>query len=76
MSDPVTPAAAAHAADYDPMAGWNDGFLGTGNSSLVEVAYIVGALVALYVVYATAKYFLEGTGWLSAIAEAVGLKED
>lgn len=76
MNDAVVTAPAAHGGEYDPLAGWNDGFLGTGNSTLVEIAYILGALIAVYVAYRTARYFLGEASWLGSLAGAIGLKDD
>ena len=82
MADPVTVADAAPASapastgEYDPLAGLNDGFLGTGHSTMVELSYIAGALVLAYVIFATAKYFLGGKGLLKGIGEAVWVKDD
>ena len=61
--------------EYDPLAGLNDGFLGTGYSSTVEASFIAMALILAYVGYAAAKYFLSESELGRSVAEAVGLRE-
>ncbi len=59
---------------FEWVAGLNEGFLGTGYSTSVEVSFIVLAVIVLYVGFATAKYFLRGTDLEETISDLFGLR--
>jgi hypothetical protein len=60
---------------FEAFANLNDGFLGTGYSSSVEVSFIVMALIFGYVAIGTVRYILPETKFLGAVAEALGLRD-
>ncbi len=59
---------------FEALANLNDGFLGTGFSSSVEIAFIAMALIFGYVAVATVRYFLPETRFLNTVVEALGLR--
>ena len=61
---------------FEAFANLNGGFLGTGNSSLVELAYLAMVLIAVYVAITTFRYFLPETSILNAVAKALGLRDN
>lgn len=61
---------------FGSLAHLNDGFLGTGYSTSVELSFVAMGFIALYVVVATARYFLHGTKIVESVADALGLGED
>ena len=62
------------AEGYEALAALNEGFLGTGYSTSVEISFIAMALIGGYVAVSTARYFLHGTRLLSAVAGALGFE--
>ena len=60
---------------YQAIATLNEGFLGTGYSTSVEISFILMGLIACYVVVSTARYFLEGTRVLDSVAGALGFSD-
>ena len=65
-----------HASDgFEALANLNDGFLGTGYSSSVEVSFIVGTLIVGYVAISTLKYFRPEFSSFGSVAEALGLRD-
>jgi hypothetical protein len=61
---------------YQALAALNEGFLGTGHSTSVEISFIAMALIAGYVAVSTARYFLHGSRLLAAVAGALGFEKD
>ena len=59
---------------FEALASLNDGFLGTGYSSSVELSYIAMALIFGYVAISTVRYFLPETRFLNTVAEVLGLR--
>ncbi len=59
---------------FEALANLNDGFLGTGFSSSVEISFIAMALIFGYVAIATVRYFLPETRFLNTVVEALGLQ--
>ena len=59
---------------FEALANLNDGFLGTGFSSSVEISFIAMALIFGYVAVATVRYFLPETRFLNTVVEALGLR--
>ncbi len=59
---------------FEALANLNDGFLGTGFSSSVEISFIAMALIFGYVAIATVRYFLPETRFLNTVVEALGLR--
>jgi hypothetical protein len=65
-----------HASDgFEALANLNNGFLGTGYSSSVEVSFIVGALIIGYVAISTIKYFRPEFSFFGPVAETLGLRD-
>ena len=60
---------------FEVLANLNDGFLGTGNTSSVELSFIAMALIFGYVAFTTFRYFLPETRFLSAVVAALGLRD-
>ncbi|MHA1537160.1 MAG: hypothetical protein ACTSUD_06365 [Alphaproteobacteria bacterium] len=59
---------------FEALVGLNDGFLGTGYSTSVELSFIAMALIFSYVAITTFRYFLPETRILSTVVEALGLR--
>ncbi len=59
---------------FAALANLNDGFLGTGYSSSVEISFIAMALIFGYVAIATVRYFLPETRFLNTVVEALGFR--
>jgi len=59
---------------FEALATLNDGFLGTGYSTSVELSFITMALIFGYVAVTMFRYFLPETRILSTVAEALGLR--
>jgi hypothetical protein len=59
---------------FEWVTGLNQGFLGTGYSTTVEVSFIVLGAIVLYVGFATAKYFLRGTELEETLSDLFGLR--
>jgi len=59
---------------FEALANLNDGFLGTGFSSSVEISFIAMALIFGYVAIATVRYYLPETRFLNTVVEALGLQ--
>ncbi len=59
---------------FEALANLNDGFLGTGFSSSVEIAFVAMALIFGYVTIATVRYFLPEARFLNTVVEALGLR--
>ncbi len=78
MAEPVVvPGEGGNTNDgYQALADLNGGFMGTGYSTDVELAFIGMALIATYVAVSTARYFLAGTRIAATVAGALGLRED
>ncbi len=60
---------------FEALAYLNDGFLGTGYSSSVEISYIAMVLIFGYVAITTVRYFLPETKFLNTVTEALGLRD-
>ncbi len=60
---------------FEALANLNDGFLGTGYSSSVEISYIAMVLIFGYVAITAIRYFLPETRFLNSVTEALGLRE-
>ena len=58
----------------EALANLNDGFLGTGYSSAVEISYIAMALIVGYIAIATLRYFLPETRFLNTVVETLGFR--
>ena len=61
--------------EFEAIVNLNDGFLGTGYSSSVEISFIAMALIFVYVAISTVRYFLPETMFLNTVAEALGLRD-
>lgn len=65
---------------FEALASLNEGFLGTGFSSSVELSFVGMGFIIAYVMYSTARYFLEGrqvgARFMTSIATALGLGDD
>ena len=59
---------------FEALANLNEGFLGTGFSSSVEISFIAMALIFGYVAVATVRYFMPEVRFLNAVVEALGLR--
>jgi hypothetical protein len=60
---------------FEVLTTLNDGFLGTGYSSTVELSFIAMALIFGYVAIGTIKYFSPETKFLISVAAALGLRD-
>ncbi len=60
---------------FAALANLNDGFLGTGYSSSVEISFIAMALIFGYVAISTVRYFLPETRFFNTITESLGLRD-
>jgi hypothetical protein len=60
---------------FEALANLNDGFLGTGYSSSVEVSFIASALIFGYVAISMVRYFMPETRFVGAVAEVLGLRD-
>ncbi len=60
---------------FAALANLNDGFLGTGYSSSVELSYIAMVLIFGYVAITVIRYFLPETRVLNTVANALGLRD-
>ncbi len=60
---------------FAALANLNDGFLGTGYSSSVELSFIAMVLIFGYVAITSVRYFLPETRFLNTVAEALGLRD-
>ncbi len=60
---------------FEALANLNDGFLGTGYSSSVEISLIAMVLIFGYVAITTFRYFLPETRFLSTVVAALGLRD-
>jgi hypothetical protein len=77
MSDLVVEAnaAAGSSEGFEALARINDGFLGTGSSTAVELSYVAMVLIVGYAAWSTARYFLAGTKVAETVAQVLGLRE-
>jgi hypothetical protein len=77
MSDVVTVSSeGGNTSDgFEMLTTLNDGFLGTGYSSSVELSFIAMALIFGYVAIGTVKYFLPEARFLNTVAAALGLRD-
>jgi hypothetical protein len=77
MSDVVSVSSEGSSASdgFEALADINDGFLGTGYSSSVELSFIVMALIFGYVAISTVRYFLPETRFFNTIMESLGLRD-
>ncbi len=60
---------------FEALTNLNDGFLGTGYSSSVEISFIAMALIFGYVAITTLRYFLPETRFLNTVVAALGLRD-
>ena len=72
MSDVVTAANAAEESSTTSgaFASLNEGFLGSGESALVELSYIAMALILGWAAFSTGRYILAVTGLGDRMADA------
>ncbi len=77
MSDVVSVSSEGSSASdgFEAFANLNDGFLGTGYSSSVEISYIAMVLIFGYVAITAVRYFLPETKFLNTVAGALGLRD-
>ena len=61
---------------FEALAQINDGFLGTGYSSSVEISFIAMALIFSYVAITTVRYFMPETRFFNTIVAALGLRDN
>ena len=61
---------------FEALANLNDGFLGMGYSSSVEISFVVMTLILGYVAIGTVRYIRPETRFLSSVADALGLRND
>ena len=61
---------------FEALANLNDGFLGTGYSSSVELSFVVMTLILGYVAIATVRYLRPETRFLGSVVDALGLRGD
>lgn len=70
------PASAGNASEgFEWVASVNDGFLGTGYSTAVELALIAMALILAYVVHGTLRYLMPGFRLVDSVANVLGLRD-
>lgn len=60
---------------FGAFARLNDGFLGTGYSTAVELSLFTLLLILAYVAFSTARYLLSETGLGESVAEILGLRD-
>ena len=60
---------------FEALAHLNDGFLGTGYSTAVELSFIAMVLIFGYVAITTFRYFLPETRVLNTVVQALGLRD-
>lgn len=53
----------------------NQGFLGTGSSTLVELSYIAILMIAVYIAHGALRYFMPGFSLSESIFGALGLRD-
>lgn len=73
--DPLATNTAIATGEVDPLAGLNDGFLGTGYTSAVEISLIVGALMVIGVAVSLWRAYGPETRIFASIADAIGLRD-
>ena len=61
---------------FEALANLNDGFLGTGYSSSVEISFVVMTLILGYVAIGTVRYLRPETRFLGTVVDALGLRGD
>lgn len=61
---------------FDALAGFSDGFLGTGYSTSVEISFIVMAVIAMAVTFSTLRYILTGRDTEDELGEATSLRRE
>ncbi len=76
MSEVISVASEGSGASdgFGVMANLNDGFLGTGYTSSVELSFIAMALIFGYVAFTTFRYLFPETRFLNAVVAALGLR--
>ena len=77
MSDVVSVSSeVGRASDgFETLANLNDGFLGTGYSSTVELSYITMVLIVGYIAISMIRYFMPEARFFSFIAQALGFQD-
>ncbi len=61
---------------FEALASLNDGFLGTGYSTSVELSFIAMVLIFGYVAITMVRYFLPETRFLNTVVQALGLRDN
>jgi hypothetical protein len=59
---------------FEALANINEGFLGTGFSSSVEISFVAMAVMFAYVAIATVRYFMPEARFLNTVVETLGLR--
>jgi len=73
-SNDVAPVASVNASDgYEAIATLNDGFLGTGYSTGVELSLVAFILIAGYVTTSLIRFFVPEFRPLRSVASALGI---
>ena len=61
---------------FEGLANFNDGFLGTGYSSSVEISFVVMMLILGYIAIGTVRYLRPETRFLGSVVDVLGLRDD
>ena len=72
---PVSSEESRASEGFEALANLNDGFLGTGYSTSVELSFIAMALIFGYAAISTVRYFLPNTSIINSIRESLGLRD-
>lgn len=72
----VAPSAAGNPSDgFEVFTSLNDGFLGTGSSSLAELSYFAMVLIGGYVAHSTFRYFWPDFSVTKLLGDTLGLRD-
>lgn len=69
-------AGASSSDGFEAVTSFNQGFLGTGASTLVELSYIAMLLIFGYAAHGTFRYFLPNVRIMATIASTLGLRDE
>ena len=77
MADPVSiPNQSGNASgSYEAFASLNEGFLGTGYTTAVELSFIAMALILGYVGVSTFRYLLPDFSIFDSVSSVLGLRD-
>jgi hypothetical protein len=60
---------------FEALAGLSEGLFGTGYSASIELSFMVGVLIAVYVAISMFRYFLPEFSLFGIVAGAIGLRD-